>query len=555
MRRRTLLKAGAGALPLALASTTVSGDRTTQDAFEPLDSIELADASEVYVDGDAAYVAAGDGLIVVDLSDPENLSVLAEQRGVEIGGQEMQQAYDLWFWEDQVALVGPIQPVGGGTGFVIFDVSDPAQPEIVTRHNTGYYVHNSSFEDGMLYLTGSGLVREERRLPLVTYDLSGDEPEEVNRWSPVDHDDAWGQVPIGQRVLHDVHVQDGVAYLSYWDSGAWLVDVSDPAQPEVLSRVGDYTPEELTQLSREEAQQEYLMPDGNAHVTIVNEDSSLMAVGVEAWAGEIDGEIQGGPGAIDLYDISDKTDPQHLSTIEPPESFDNTRTGWFTTAHNPYFKGDRLYSSWYYGGVKIHDISDPANPEELAWWRNPREANFWAAFPGEGDFFVGTSWSGGSDDDRLVAHSPGLYTFPDRAGQQPDPPDLTSRPEDLLGSSENGDGNGGGNGSENGGDGNGGENGGESGSGNGSENGGDGNGGENGGESGNGNGSENGGENGGDGNGDENGGENGDENNDGDDQEADDGSGPGFGVGGALTALGVGSYALARRAGLVDDED
>jgi PGF-CTERM protein len=550
MRRRTLLKAGAGALPLALASTTASGDRTTQDAFEPLDSIELDDAAEVYVDGDAAYVAAGDGLIVVDVSEPANLSVLAEQREVEIGGQVMQKAYDLWAWEDQVALVGPIQPVGGGTGFVIFDVSDPAQPEIVTKHDTGYYVHNSSFADGMLYLVGSGLVRDERRLPLVTYDLSGDEPEEVGRWSPVDHDEKWGEVPIGQRVLHDIHVQDGVAYLSYWDSGAWLVDVSDPAQPEVLSRVGDYTAEELSQLGRQEAQREYLMPDGNAHVTVVNEDSSLMAVGVEAWAGEIDGEMQGGAGAIDLYDISDKTDPQHRSTIEPPESFDNTRAGWFTTAHNPYFKGDRLYSSWYYGGVKIHDVSDPANPEELAWWRDPREANFWAAFPGEGDFFVGTSWSGGSEDGRLLAHSPGLYTFPDRAGEQPDPPDLTSRPEDLLSSSDSDNSS---------------EDSGESGSRNGSENGG---------ESGNGNGGESGDGESGDGdgdgtvdnsvdmeNGDENGGENGgensddDENSDGDDQESDDGSGPGFGVGGALTAIGAGSYALARRAGLVDDED
>jgi hypothetical protein len=554
MRRRTLLKAGAGALPLALASTTVSGEKTTQDAFEPLDRLELPDAAEVYVDGDAAYVAAGDGLVVVDLSNPENLSVLAEQRGVEIGGQEMQQAYDLWFWDDQVALVGPIQPIGGGTGFVIFDVSDPAQPEIVTRHNTGYYVHNSSFADGMLYLAGSGLVRQERRLPLVIFDLSSDEPEEVTRWSPVDHDEAWGDVPIGQRVLHDVHVQDGIAYLSYWDSGAWLVDVSDPAQPEVLSRVGDYTAEELTQLSRQEAQQEYLMPEGNAHVTMVNDDASLMAVGVEAWAGEIDGEIQGGAGAIDLYDISDKTDPQHRSTIEPPESFDNTRAGWFTTAHNPYFKGDRLYSSWYYGGVKVHDVSDPANPEELAWWRNPREANFWAAFPGEGDFFVGTSWSGGSEDQRLVAHSPGLYTFPDRAGQQPDPPDLTSRPEDLLGSNGNddggtddGDGNGDGgddNDQADAGDGESGD-----GDGDGSGNGGD-NGMENGGESGDE--MENGGENG---DGMENGDENAESNDDSDDQESDDGSGPGFGVGGALTALGVGSYALARRAGLVDDED
>lgn len=548
MRRRTLLKAGAGALPLAaFVSTTASGRESTQESFEPLDSLELDEGTEVYVEGDAAFVAAGDGLVVVDVSDPENISVLAEQRNLSIGGEEIQRAWDLWYSNDRLALIAPVQGVPSGTGFILFDVSDPSSPEIVTEFDTGYNTHNCCLADGMLYLTGNGLVREEDgRIPLVTYDVRSDEPEEVSRWSPRDYDQQWQtDVPLLQRVLHDVHVQDGIAYLSYWDAGTWILDVSDPANPEVLSRVGDYSLSDLSEIEprSQESDDEFTTPEGNAHHTMVNDDASLMAVGAEAWS--VGGDqnnlrtdgTSGGPGGIRLYDISDKTDPQQLSTIEAPETFNSTRPGWFTTAHNSHFAGDRLYTSWYYGGVKIYDVSDPENPEELAWWRKPREANMWSAYPGEPDeFFVATSYSQGAAEE-LRTQTPGLYTFPDRAGQQPDPPDLTTPPADLLGS-ENGNGNGAEEGNGNGG---------EDGNGNDSESGSNGESTENGGED-----MENGDENGEM----ENGGENGtSQSTSPTDQESDDGSGPGFGVGGAITAIGGGSYLLARRAGLVDDDD
>jgi PGF-CTERM protein len=440
MRRRTLLKATAGALSLASlvgTAATTAGTGTQSDPYEPLDSVEIEGARDaaVHHDSEIAYVAANDGFAVVDISDPADISVLAERREIDIGGVSLQTLWDIWPWEDRLVVSGPAQPTNdSGRGFVLFDVSDPGNPERVASQETDTYIHNSYFEDGMVYLTGSALFNED--IPLVIYDVTGDEPREVGRWSPVDHDGVWEDVWLGLRVLHDVYVQDGIAYLPYWDAGTWILDVSDPASPEVLDRVGDYSLEELRDIPSTEGRREAGIPPGNSHYAQVNEDGTLLVVGVESWSFERAGEVEGGAGGVDLWDVSDKTDAQHLAHIEPPESFDQQRGKWFTTSHNCDIAGDRLYTSWYFGGVKVHDVSDPGNPEELAWWRDPTEAGFWtaqSATPGE--FFVGSSANINDvlEGDNRPATRGALYTFPDRTGQQPDPPDLTQWPEDIFG--------------------------------------------------------------------------------------------------------------------------
>ena len=534
MRRRTLLKASAGAVALpTLAGTAVAGTGSQDESFEPLDSVEIDGARDaaVHHDGEIAYVAANDGFAVVDISDPESLEVLAERRGIDLGGSAtLQTLWDIWPWEDRVVVSGPAQPTeGSAQGFALFDVSDPADPQQVASVGDLFYTHNSYFEDGIVYLVGSGLIRQEGRFPLVMYDVTDDDPEEVARWSPVDADERWADVPLGQRILHDAYVQDGIAYLPYWDAGTFIVDVSDPTAPEILDRVGDYTHEELTGIERSESRLESFIPPGNAHYAQVNDDGTVLVVGKEAWS---TGSGEGGAGGIDLYDVSDTENAEHLAHIDPPEAHDQNRSGYFTTSHNCDIVDGRLYTSWYFGGVKIHDVSDPANPQELAWWREPTETSFWtaqAATPGE--FFIGSSANPPTESDRREPFTGRLFTFPDRAGEQPDPPDLTNSPAELLGTGGNGGENGSGNGAENGDE--------------------SGNGAENGGESGNGNSG---------GNGMENGGENGSEN-DGEsptetenDDSADD-DGPGFGIGGALTAIGGAGYLLSRRLGGAEDDE
>jgi hypothetical protein len=442
MRRRNFLQTCGMAASVPVVGVGVSrggrGNRVerTQSGYEPYGSVEVDGAKEaaVHHDGDVAYVAAADGFASVDISDPEEPTVMAEIRDFDTESEmahsnaPLEVIFDAWPDGDRLVVAGPAnQAPGAAHGFALFDISDPAEPKQVAWYATSYHIHNSFFEDGIVYLTGSGL----RQKPVVMVDVSDDEPEEIGRWSVADYSQEWADVSITSRVLHDVYVQDGVAYLPYWDSGTWLLDVSDPANPEVLSRVGDYERAELAEFTQREALQQYLIPDGNAHYAQVNDDGTIMVTGKEAWARNVNGDTIGGPGGFDLWDVSDKTAPEHLSHIEAPESFDQTTGGWFTTAHNADMVGDRLYTSWYFGGVKVYDVSDPANPEEIAWWRDPSETSFWTAqVANPGETFIASTANVQAVFDGYNPTGEALYTFPDRRGTQESPQDLTDPSSD-----------------------------------------------------------------------------------------------------------------------------
>jgi len=438
MRRRHVLAGIAGTVGAAgvLGGAAVLADRRGGgDAeggnYEPIAHVDVAGARELVVGEDArtAYVAVDDGIASVDVSDPAAPVVLAEQRGLladEPGGP-IGLVWDVSVSGDRLLAAGPAQPQPRQQqrrmGAVLFDVSDPGEPVVVDSYTTAHAVHNCHLRNGRAYLTGNGL----RGNPLVILSTDGDRLAEAGRWSPLDRDPGLGEIHTGLRQLHDVSVQDGVAYLPYWDLGTYVVDVADPGEPTYLGHTSVYDPAELTGIEDLGVQRELLQPPGNSHFVDVGDDGNVMAVGREAWAMPQDDCATGGPGGVDLYDVADPTAIERVGTIEAPSSFSNLQTGWFTTSHNLELTGGRLYSSWYFGGVRLHDVSSPSAPEELAWWRDPEEAAFWTARRGPGDTFLASS----ADD--AAGYRDGIagrvYVFPDRAGRQPSPPTLTEPPD------------------------------------------------------------------------------------------------------------------------------
>jgi hypothetical protein len=416
-----------------------SGTRTldargTADDYGPLGKVTVGGAKEAVVsaDGTTAFLAVTDGFAVVDLSDPAAPTIRNETRDVLADHERgpLRRVWDVTYDDDRLVVASQ----GGANGplyaFVVYDVSDPANPKRLLWREARGPIHNCDLADGHVYLTGlhANHHSEEEataaRLPVEVYDVRGEESRKVADWSPLDEDQGWADVPARNRVIHDVSVVSGRAYLAYWDAGAVLLDVSDPAEPAFLSRVGEFTPGDLAAMSAAELDAEATEgPAGNAHYVTGSADGSLLAVGKEAWDDPATGG--GGPGGIDLYDASDPTDPRKVATIEPEPAPDETYGGVWTTAHNFEIRGDRLYSAWYRAGVKVHDVSDPASPERLAWWLAPREASFWTAqvaVPGE--FFVASSAAGGRS--RLPESEEALFAFPDRAGEQADRPSFSS---------------------------------------------------------------------------------------------------------------------------------
>ncbi|WP_254273361.1 LVIVD repeat-containing protein [Haloarcula marina] len=413
MRRRTFLRslglgASAGAVGTSAAHPTPTGDGTgatpaeTPTGTDPLGTLDLPGARELVTspDGHTAYVATGAGVAFVDVTDPTAPRLLEHRTGLLADSDEgpMQIVQDLAVVGDRLLVAGPAHPTEGARGFVLFDVSDRQNPDRIVGYETDSQIHNCDFDGRYAYLTANA--REGNPLLVVDTETA----QEVGTWSVLDADDAWADVPSALRPLHDVWVQDGYAYLAYWDGGTWILDVSDPADISLVSRVRGQDPDTLAAV--EDVSLERTEPPGNDHFVTVNDDATLLGVGGESW--DRGGDGSGGPSGVELFDISDPAAPESVATIDPPPTSDATPGGVLTTAHNFELTDGRCYSSWYNGGVKVHDVRDPANPREVFAWRDSETTSFWTAQRGNGCFLgANTNANRGSDV------TPGVYTFPD----------------------------------------------------------------------------------------------------------------------------------------------
>ena len=465
MRRRSFLR-GVGGAGGAVAGVVAGGRASTRRVaahpgpYEPYGSIDVEGAREAVVGpaGEVAYLATTTGYATVDVSVPDRPELLADVRDplADREGGPLRVIFDVKLDVTDpttLAVAGPANPRRGAvSGLLTVDVSDPARPVEVAFHATDFPVHNCFVRDGLAYLTGN----DGGRNPIVIVDL--ETGTEAGRWSVADVADAWAAVPAGLRSVHDVYVAGDAAFVALWDAGTWILDVSDPADPTVRGRVDVPDPEPLSALDDAAVRRRATLPPGNHHYVATDESGTLLGVGRESWgrraaddtatatatpaadvaandSGAVTGpsspataadgaEFVGGPSGIDLWDVSDPADPVPLATIPAPASPDPTYGGVWTTAHNFELSGGVLYSSWYRGGVKRHDVSDPGAPETVSWWRDPDVASFWTArlaAPGEREgFFVASSMGVGDVPGRL-------YTFPDHAGEQADLPGVLPR--------------------------------------------------------------------------------------------------------------------------------
>ncbi|WP_255197971.1 LVIVD repeat-containing protein [Halorarius litoreus] len=420
MRRRDALRAAGVALTLPTLATGASG-RTVQSGFQPLGRVPLTGAKEAVVGDDGfVYVAVTDGFAVVDVSDPAAPEIVYEDRNV-LGDHDdgpMRGIYDVKVDGDRLAVTGPANPGPQLRAVVVYDVSDPTAPEQVSVHETDFFNHNCDISDGVVALCGN----DGDRNPLVLVDA--ETGEELGRWSVVSQDPTWQDVRFIHWPLHDVTLDGDVAYLAQWDAGTWLVDVSDPTTPELAAKVRGQDASEFVDLSSDASSEAGRQPPGNDHFAAPNDDGTIVGISVEAWDVDND-QPDVRPGSVHLYDVSDPASPTKLSEIEAPPTDDEDVTGVWTTSHNFEIRGDRLFTSWYRGGVKVHDISDPANPREFAHFRDSATTSFWTAQYATESFFVASSRKDPSQTESSFADGPGaaIYTFP-----VPDGPVATATP-------------------------------------------------------------------------------------------------------------------------------
>ncbi len=199
-------------------------------------------------------------------------------------------------------------------GVTFFDLADPARPRVVSRFTTGLAtgVHNAWLDGDHAYLAltpwGSGLR---------VLDVSDPKAPRMV-----------GSYYAGRSFLHDVHVRDGIAFLSHWDAGLVVLDVGggtaggSPSRPVELSRVD---------------------LGGLTHNVWYWPDAEYAFVGDEKF-----GYSSGANGMLRVLDVSDLSRPRQVATYGVPGA----------SSHNYWLDEDEeiLYLAWYEKGVRALDV-------------------------------------------------------------------------------------------------------------------------------------------------------------------------------------------------------
>lgn len=410
MRRRQFVGALAASATLPVVGAR-PGTATQSTSLSPESVTPVPGAAEVGVgeDGTTVYAAAHDALVVMDYADPSNPTEQA-RLVMSIEGQRLSGIQDVSVAGDRALVAGPPGRTqhDEASGAALVDVSDPANPEQVAEFPRSHAVHNVYLDGNTAYMTGTGLYGA----PVLVFDVSDDGTEQVADWRVFEALPGWEEVSDSSFYsCHDIYVQDDRAYVAYWDAGTLLLDVSDPADPHAVAKVGGIDPTSI----RDPAPFEALELPGNSHYARPAPDGDLLAVGREAFdfSESDDHDEYDAPGGIALFDLTGET-PAYVTSLKPPtvetaEGDPNT-----STAHNFGFRGRTLYTSWYTSGIHVYDVSDPASPLKLGEWSNPGETSFWTARALEEGFVASStidpSASDVANDERQQAT---VYAFPE----------------------------------------------------------------------------------------------------------------------------------------------
>jgi hypothetical protein len=189
------------------------------------------------------------------------------------------------------------------------------------------------------------------------YDVSDPRrPEKVGEWGAwrtlgVHPNDGLGDGRLGANFVHSVMTNEAGtrAFLSYWDLGTVILDISSPGQPRYLGR---------TRFARAQA--------GNAHSAALGRGETLLAETHET-----------GGGTPTLWDVSSPDGPRRLGEVKlPPQLLRQGRHGeevervsgldLSDSVHDAELAGRYAYFSWYRQGVVLADVSDPRRPRVVA---------------------------------------------------------------------------------------------------------------------------------------------------------------------------------------------
>jgi hypothetical protein len=254
-------------------------------------------------------------------------------------------------------------------GFDVWDLADPADPVRLGHFATGGDGVHRNFYDGRGYLHLAFKPAGFEGHIYGIADISDpSEPREVGRWWVPGQWKAGGETGAPAHTgLHHPCIAGDRAYCAFGAAGLVILDISDPASPRMVSRLG-FSPPFAAEIA--------------AHTAMPIPGRDLIWVNSEAIAEHCDEPL----GFAGFVDVSDETDPRMISwfpTPSPPPGapFRNfcERGGRFGPHNvhqgqgNPDLlqRDDLLLFTYFNAGLRIVDASDERLLREVGYFLPP----------------------------------------------------------------------------------------------------------------------------------------------------------------------------------------
>ncbi|OYT16310.1 MAG: hypothetical protein B7C24_08390 [Bacteroidetes bacterium 4572_77] len=370
------------------------------------------------ITGDTVFIASGGGVIILDITNPETPQVISEVYArayvdhlhYDYASQQLYLAayfsgFEIW---DLADITNPSRlsrtptdalPRGGiysyqdhlyiitvSGGLLVYDISDPANPNYVTTTSISGSAWNFYGKDNFLYIQTNNAMRlydlSSPSAPILR-DSYGGSPKgiyvkddlcyiaESSALVITDVSNPDDIVFVGNLAIpgsaYDVVVIDGFAYVANnWyggsEGGIYAIDVNDPANPIQADFYNSY----FRAISGEDSKVVAINNEGYC-VFDVSTPGQLDISTIEGLPGSLtDVALKGdyaftGSNGFRVFDVNDISKPQQVAFLDIIGSALDISGDILAYIPESMGAGNRL---------SIMDISDPENPNEMGYYNN-----------------------------------------------------------------------------------------------------------------------------------------------------------------------------------------
>jgi len=243
-------------------------------------------------------------------------------------------------------------------GFKVYDIADKAKPKEIGYVRThGYGVHRFDMDANYAYISTEmeGYVGNI----LVVYDLADpSRPREISRWWMPGQHVAGGETPtwrgISKRLHHALRFGNEF-WASVWYAGIRVIDASDLTKLRTIGEYNYHPP--------------FPEPTHTVAPVPIKWNGRQVAVAVDEEHEHTKGQLHAGLWFLDVEDRAAITPigMYHVSELDSP--FSRTSGARFGAHQFQERVADhRLYCTWFAGGLRMLDIRNPTEPEEIGWY-------------------------------------------------------------------------------------------------------------------------------------------------------------------------------------------